>query len=103
MVYNSVHGFDIYREAVSIPNVSFSPGTYWFELYSGTTAFGANIYWDENGGPSLASQSAAGRMIPSETFQILGTTATPEPASFGLIAAGLIGMGVLLRKSQGTA
>ena len=42
-------------------------------------------------------------MIPSETFQILGTTATPEPASFGLIAAGLIGMGVLLRKSQGTA
>jgi len=63
------------------------------------------VYWDENSGPSLASESAVGT-IPSESFEILGsntsTTSTtgtvPEPSSVILFGSGILGLASWLRR-----
>ncbi|HUK73897.1 MAG TPA: PEP-CTERM sorting domain-containing protein, partial [Candidatus Bathyarchaeia archaeon] len=67
------------------------------------------IYWDENSGPSSASENSVGT-IPSEAFTVLGgtsssttTTSTtgtvPEPSSILLFGSGILGLaGVLRRK-----
>jgi hypothetical protein len=70
---------------------------------------GDPFYWDENSGPSLASESSVGS-IPSEAFTILGsntstfdvTTTTggsvPEPTSIMLFGSGILGLASLVRR-----
>jgi hypothetical protein len=71
---------------------------------AGGCSAGEGIYWDENGGPSMAYENALGS-IPSEAFTITGTTCllcgytTPEPSSILLFGSGVLGLvGVLRRK-----
>jgi hypothetical protein len=74
-------------------------------LQNASSAAGNPVYWDENSGPSQASQNSVGT-IPSESFTILGgnsTTSTggtvPEPGSIALFGSGFFGLlGVLRRK-----
>ena len=60
-----------------------------------------SVYWDENSGPSQASESSVGT-IPSESFTVLGngttttTAATPEPATVMYLFSGLFGAGCVL-------
>jgi PEP-CTERM motif len=83
--------------------IPLSAGTYWLNLYNATVASGDPVYWDENSGPSSASESALGT-IPSEAFTIStsggGTSgSTPEPSSIMLFGSGILGLaGVLRRK-----
>jgi hypothetical protein len=64
---------------------------------------GDPIYWDENSGPSSASESEVGT-IPSESFTILGgttgtsSTSVPEPSSIMLLGSGILGLAGLLRR-----
>lgn len=77
-------------------------GTYWLTLQNATSNSGDPVYWDENSGPSMASQNSLGT-IPSESFTISGDIngSTPEPGSILLFGSGVIaGVGFWRRKSN---
>lgn len=98
--------FNICEETGSLPDVILNAGTYWLNLQNAVVNTGDPVFWDENSGPSSASQSSVGT-IPSESFTVFGngTTSTthnettPEPNSGLLLATGLISaLGLLSRK-----
>jgi len=96
----------IYDESISFPGVSLLSGTtYWLTLQGGLTALNpvSFVEWDQSNGPSTAFQNEPGYgvpSIPSETFQITGSSAppTPEPSSLLLLASGLTGLAGMLRR-----
>ncbi len=85
-----------------------SAGTYWLNIQNASVADGDPVYWDENSGPSQASENTVGT-IPSESFTILGTENTttstststgtvPEPSSILLLGSGILGLAGILRR-----
>ena len=96
-----------YGYAICVESGSFSAnlaaGTYWLTLQNATVNNGDPVYWDENSGPSSASENSVGT-VPSEAFTLLGSTTTttsttPEPSSILLFGSGILGLaGVLRRK-----
>ena len=99
-------GATVCDETGSITPTNLNAGSYWLNLQNGVTNTGDPVYWDENSGPSQASQNSIGT-LPSESFTILGGTTstttttgtTPEPSSILLFGSGVIGLaGVLRRK-----
>ncbi len=97
------YGFNVCTESGNFGTpVNLGAGTYWLNLDNAFINPGDPLYWDENSGPSQASENTVGT-IPSEAFTILGTTTTtgtvPEPSSIMLIGSGILGLaGVLRRK-----
>lgn len=95
-------GYNVCTESGALgTNLNLAAGTYWLNLQNADTNIPDEFaYWDQNGGPSLASENSEGT-IPSESFTILGssetsTGSTPEPASILLFGSGIFGlMGVL--------
>ena len=101
-------GFDVCTESGSFGPVNLNAGTYWLNLQNAVVNTGDPVYWDENSGPSSASENSVGT-IPSEAFTVLGGTTTsqttttgtttPEPSSIMLFGSGILGLaGVLRRK-----
>ena len=96
------YGFNVCTETGSLSPVNLAAGTYWLNLDNAVVNDGDPIYWDENSGPSSASENSVGT-IPSEAFTVLGTGGTgssvPEPSSIMLFGSGILGLaGVLRRK-----
>jgi hypothetical protein len=102
------YGFNVCVESGSFTQpVNLDAGTYWITLQNGVVNSGDPVYWDENSGPSMASETSEGT-IPSEAFTLTGTSGTmttsqtgsvPEPNSIQLFASGALGLvGVLRRK-----
>ena len=99
------YGFNVCTETGSFGPVNLAAGTYWLNIDNAVVNNGDPIYWDENSGPSSASENSVGT-IPSEAFTILGgsttttsTTSVPEPSSIMLFGSGILGLaGVLRRK-----
>ena len=104
------YGFNVCTETStsSFGAVNLAAGTYWLNLENAVVNTGDPIYWDENSGPSSASENSVGT-IPSEAFTVLGGTTTqtstttggtvPEPSSILLFGSGILGLaGVLRRK-----
>lgn len=103
----------IYEESFSIPSLSLSAGTYWFELQNALPAPRSNfeVSWNDNNGPSAAVSSSYGSLndyngpgTNSEAFDIYGTvgtgnSATPEPSSFLLLASGLAGLAGMVKRA----
>jgi hypothetical protein len=100
-------GFNVCTETGALgTEVNLAAGTYWLNLANAVVPDDP-IYWDENSGPSLASESSVGT-IPSEAFTLLGssstttttttTTSVPEPSSILLIGSGVLGLAGLLRR-----
>lgn len=87
--------FNVCNETASFAAVSLNAGTYWLTLQNAqTNTTNDPVYWDQNSGPSLASQNSLGT-TPSESFTILGssgssTGTTPEPNSILLFGSGLV-------------
>jgi hypothetical protein len=86
--------------------VHLNAGTYYLNLQNAEVNTGDPIYWDENSGPSLASQNSVGT-IPSESFTVLGTGSTgtetgsgstPEPSNIMLFGSGVLGLAGILRR-----
>ena len=97
-------GFDVCTETGSFAPVGLNAGTYWLNLQNAIVNTGDPVYWDENSGPSQASQSSLGT-IPSESFTLYGTAntttttgTTPEPASVLLLGTGVISAAGILRR-----
>ena len=97
---NNQYGYDVCTESGSFADVYLNAGTYWLNLQNATVNTGDPVYWDENSGPSQASENSVGT-IPSESFTVLGggtcTLAgancqpppeSPEPSSLMLLGSG---------------
>ena len=103
-ISSNQYGYNVNKDSVGITPFVLAAGTYWLNLDNATVASGDPVYWDENSGPSMASESALGT-VPSEAFDIVGTTTStnpttvPEPSSILLFGSGILGLaGVLRRK-----
>lgn len=79
--------WDLYTSGFSLPDVTLAAGTYYLSLQNSTTSDGEPLLWDDNNGPSVAYQYGYGNLYNygdsgtsnSESFQILGAAAIPEP------------------------
>ena len=94
------YGYDIDVVVVTNINITLNNGgTYWLNVFNAAVPSGDPVYWDENSGPSSASESSVGT-IPSEAFTIQYTEGgtTPEPSSIMLFGSGLLGLAGLLRR-----
>ena len=103
------YGYNVCNESSTFTGpVLASAGSYWLNIQNASSAAGDPVYWDENSGPSSASENTVGT-IPSESFTVLGTQSTtttttttgttPEPSSILLLGSGILGLaGVLRRK-----
>jgi hypothetical protein len=95
--------YNTYSAGFTLSPVILAPGTYWLQLANATGTSGANIYWDENSGPSTAWQTSGWGTYPigSEAFQILGNTSedsVPEPGSLALFGSGVLILAGLFRR-----
>jgi hypothetical protein len=90
--------YNVCNESGSFPGVAMNAGSYWLTLQNAVVNTGNPVYWDENNGPSQAINGSEGT-IPSESFTILGGTATsttstgttPEPSSVMAFGSGILG------------
>jgi hypothetical protein len=107
--YSNQYGLNVCVESADLTApVNLTSGTYWLTLENAVVNSDNPVYWDENSGPSSASESSVGT-IPSEAFTLTGTTGTstssssggtvPEPGSLTLMASGIFALaGVVRRK-----
>jgi len=104
-ISSNQYGYDIDKLSASGLNAALSPGTYWLNLQNATTSFGDPLFWDENSGPSQASESAVGT-IASEAFDITSLACagadcgppTPEPGSLVLFGTAIVGLAAVRRR-----
>lgn len=102
-------GYSICTESGTFSGANLNAGIYWLNLQNATMSSGGPIYWDQNSGPSSASNSEVGT-VPSESFTLLGsadtgtttttgTTGTaPEPSSILLLGSGILGLSGAVRR-----
>jgi hypothetical protein len=104
------YGFNVCTETgIFNTAVNLAGGSYWVNLDNAVVNDGDPIYWDENSGPSSASENSVGT-IPSEAFTIgacgsdgksspdcLPPPSVPEPGSIFLVGSGMLGVVSLLR------
>ena len=109
--------YDVCNES-TVFEATLNTGTYWLNLQNAVTAEGEPVYWDEDSGPSSASESEVGT-IPSESFTLLGAcsqgasggcgtttstststtgTSVPEPSSIMLFGSGILGLANVVRR-----
>ncbi len=95
------YAFNVCTETTSFAGFSLNAGAYWLSLQNAVDTLGDPVYWDENSGPSSASETSLGT-IPSESFTVLGRDnrggTTPEPSSVLLLGSGVLGLGAILRR-----
>jgi hypothetical protein len=93
-------------EDTTFPGPTLNVGTYWVNLQNASVPSGDPVYWDENSGPSQASQNSVGS-IPSEAFTLFGSsdtttsttgTSVPEPSSIMLLGSGVLSLAGFLRR-----
>jgi hypothetical protein len=103
------YGYNVCQENTSFNGPMLNAGSYWLNLQTGSVPSGDPVYWDENSGPSKASENSVGS-IPSEAFTVLGTSTSsmpvtttttgsaPEPSSIMLFGSGLLGLASWLHR-----
>jgi len=94
-------GFNVCTETANF-NLNLPGGTFWVNLGNAVVGNGDPAYWDENSGPSSASENQIGTTY-SEAFTLNGTVnqtgTAPEISSILMFGTGIVGLaGVLRRK-----
>jgi hypothetical protein len=91
-------GYALFQADYLFANIPWS-GPGWVTLMNACTTSGCSvvnpIYWDENDGPSMATNGSIGS-IPSEAFTLTGTSSggtTPEPSTILLFGSGVLALG----------
>ncbi|HKD84562.1 MAG TPA: PEP-CTERM sorting domain-containing protein [Terriglobales bacterium] len=92
-------GFNVCLEDTAFSGPTLENGTYWINVQNAVVTTGDPIFWDENSGPSSASQTTVGS-VPSESFTVRGsfessTGTVPEPSSNMLFGSGILGFASL--------
>jgi len=104
--FTNGYGYDINQDSFSIGSVNLLAGTYYLNLQNAVATNGDPAYWDQNNGPSTASDTLDG-VVPSESFQVQGTVdslAAPEPNGLVMMVVGSLIMGIyLLRRRRAPA
>jgi PEP-CTERM motif len=93
--YTNGYGYDILKSTFSLTGSVAAGTTYWFTLQNAVLPSGNPIYWDQNNGPSTAYENSVGQLTPpngSESFQLYGTSAVPEPSTVTLLTIGVVGL-----------
>jgi len=94
-------GFNVCNETGMFPGVNLNAGMYWLNLGNASVPSHDPVYWDQNSGPSLASENTLGTLT-SESFTVLGTPGTsgttPEPDSLILFGSGILAVVGFLRR-----
>jgi hypothetical protein len=96
--------YDVALYTFALPSSSLGAGTYYLTLQNASSLFGV-VYWDQNNDPNTLgitfNQSGPGAppLLGAESFQILGSSPAPEPASFVLFGSGLLVAGLVRRKT----
>ncbi|MFZ0312806.1 MAG: PEP-CTERM sorting domain-containing protein [Candidatus Korobacteraceae bacterium] len=97
------YGYNVCNETGAFNGPTLNSGAYWINLQGCDLPNCEPVYWDENSGPSSASENSVGT-IPSESFTLLGTgssttsTSTtttgtvPEPTSIMLFGSGILSL-----------
>jgi hypothetical protein len=103
------YGYNVCQENTSFAGPTLNSGTYWLNLQNASVPSGNPVYWDENSGPSEASNDSIGT-LPSEAFTLLATNSStttstttttgtvPEPTSIMLFSSGVLGLVGMLRR-----
>lgn len=114
------YGYNVCNESTNFEGPFLNGGTYWINLQNASVPSGDPVYWDENSGgaqawPPGASQNSVGT-IPAESFTLFSScgagdhdcrassttpeqSTAPEPGSILLLASGVAGIAVWLRRS----
>ncbi len=90
-------------DSFSTGNIALGPGTYYLVLQNAVNTGSQVDFWTENDGPSTASIGGiVNEGIGSESFQILGVAAVPEPSTWAMMILGFFAVGFMAyrRKSQ---
>ena len=100
------YGFNVCTETANLNQVGLVAGGYWLNLANATVNSGDPVYWDENSGPSSASENSVGT-IPAESFTVLGSSTStttcfecgvPEPNALVLFGSGVLGLAGFVRR-----
>jgi len=103
-------GYNVCNESTVFNGPTLNSGNYWLNLQNASVPSGDPVFWDENSGPSSASENSVGT-IPSEAFTVLGTSSStttststtttgtvPEPGSIMLFASGILALAGPVRR-----
>ena len=101
------YGYNVCNETGTFNGPTLNVGTYWINLQGCDLPNCEPVYWDENSGPSSASENSVGT-IPSESFTLLGTSSNtttstsmtttgtvPEPTNIMLFGSGILSLDAL--------
>jgi hypothetical protein len=104
-LFVNANNFSVYSSSFSLPSIALGASTYWLQIMNASTARGDTsfaFFWDQNNGRSQAWGNTFASPIPSESFQIIGTTdggnSVPEPSSMALLGPVLLLAGLFRRK-----
>jgi len=94
------------RHGLRRASLTLAPGSYYMSFQNAVSADGHGARWDINDGPSTAYDQNVNGIFPvasggestSNSFDIYGTSITPEPSSLFLIGGGLLSFAGMMRR-----